>query len=747
MYCITVECFKKDIENGIFLNNLKKALGKDSFEGIGDIRSYEQLSKMLVGICNDVPDFKDVDIIFEYQPPNYAGFCDVVLIGKKDDVPAAYVIELKDWGNDGKCIPWANDSYHTFINYHGNPQKHPSAQVKCYVEACKYTHSAFVSPQGNIPKIIGSVFFTSMEKVCCASYRAKPFGKLTKSYPVFCNLENGALKKDILQLITSSDKQFKDAFANGSFVQSNDLKFRLKDSLRRFLYSDEKIDRRPPFDLRGKQDAAYQKIVTAIDNAMKNSSSPKKVFIIKGIPGSGKTAIAANLLLYALEQQTASQTCEGNIIFTSAPTNRDTWKKLFMDIPGIFQSSGNFNPGLTTDDMQQGGDLIQMFMENKPDLLYQDGKKTRLDPIKWRDIWKYLQSLPDFNCKIGKNEHLLTIVDEAHSLVKQVDEDSKPPKRLKYSRAGNWVSFGIGPQAYYIMYASKVSVFLMEEKQGVLDRETTKVADIRKWAKEEFGIECEEYELTEQFRCGGSVEYIQWVDRLFSDKPDANYLKWKDRFQTSVVDYPACMDDYLKEKRNNGKTVRLISSFSVEWKTENMSIESKARLLPNERDFYFHDGDGKGKPWGRCWNTRGEYIVPITNTNMQNDSLFEVGYPQEIRGWDFDYFGILWLDDLVWRNGKWCMPIQCNGRECSFIKVLDSAIESTRKAAEEQLKADIKSGMKIGEYVPYGLNEKVNDLFEKVFGIYRILLTRALEGNVLYVKDPETRAHIRELLK
>ena len=132
---------------------------------------------------------------------------------------------------------------------------------------------------------------------------------------------------------------------------------------------------------------------------------------------------------------------------------------------------------------------------------------------------------------------------------------------------------------------------------------------------------------------------------------------------------------------------------------------------------------------------------------MLENPLFEVGYPEEIRGWDFEYFGILWLDDLVWRNNKWCMPIKWNNGKCKFSRVLDSAIESTRCAAEDRMNEIKNSGRLIDDFVPCGFDSKVDDLFDKVFWIYRILLTRALKGNVIYVKDPETREHLRELLK
>ena len=42
---------------------------------------------------------------------------------------------------------------------------------------------------------------------------------------------------------------------------------------------------------------------------------------------------------------------------------------------------------------------------------------------------------------------------------------------------------------------------------------------------------------------------------------------------------------------------------------------------------------------------------------------------------------------------------------------------------------------------------ELNNLIDIQLRIYRILLTRALKGNVIYVKDPETREHLRDLLK
>ena len=75
--------------------------------------------------------------------------------------------------------------------------------------------------------------------------------------------------------------------------------------------------------------------------------------------------------------------------------------------------------------------------------------------------------------------------------------------------------------------------------------------------------------------------------------------------------------------------------------------------------------------------------------------------------------------------------------------------------AEDEIEKDrdlVKTGVDGTEYVlqPDAKNTEypqLRKLFVTMFRIYRILLTRALKGNVIYVKDPETREHLRELLK
>ena len=207
-------------------------------------------------------------------------------------------------------------------------------------------------------------------------------------------------------------------------------------------------------------------------------------------------------------------------------------------------------------------------------------------------------------------------------------------------------------------------------------------------------------------------------------------MTWEKKFKFEIKDTPAQMEQTVRNYHTNeNATVRLLSSYSVEWKTKGMLPESKQNLPANKKDFYISNGDGTY--FSRCWNTPNEFVAPLTNDTMIDDPLCEVGYPQEIRGWDFSYFGILWLDDVIWRNNRW----QINMEHISF----DRGIASKRTAVTKKHSKNLR-------FIYMGMSPEIDKLCITMFNIYRVLLTRAIKGNVLYVKDKETREYLRSLL-
>lgn len=768
-------------------------INDDMFPQNGPYESYEKLSQLFVIIKKSNPSFGDVTVLLEYRPPCYQGYCDVVLLGRKGDHRHALIIELKDWRTEYE--PYEN--FEGWIVYQGTPKQHPSSQTRGYVMTCQHTHSVITSNPNN--HVEGAVFFTALNREQCNAYGQTHQHILVTDYPVFCPETGDAFITWITSYIDAEDDDFSTEFVKGHYSQSPDLKDRIRLSITKLVNDQQAI---MPFTLYDKQELVYKSVVTTLEQSLNNLSgndSHKHVFIIKGRPGTGKTAVAANLLIEGLRMADT----KGNVIFTSAPTNAATWENTFKMAKDILVKASEFLPF----PREQEGyrHFSHRMIQAYHDSLGQDAIDKGIlengntyngfsfNPAKWREAWyelrdghikeyqdaQHQQITPPRLIKsrlIEQNPYELTIVDEAHSLVKGYDDDKKEIVSIRSK--GGWYE-PIGPQAYYIIYVSKVSVFLMEEKQGLQDREVTKVTDIKRYAKE-LGAECHEFELVEQCRCGGSQEYIDWVDALFEDDPQKNHCDWNNQFDMEICDFPDKAESFLKEKMGTGSTARFISSFSVPWKTESIkNPQQKLDLSPTEKDFNLDNGDGS--LFAKCWNTKGEWVVAQTpGIPMTKDPLCEVGYPQEVRGWDFDYLGILWLKDVIWDGKKWQIslqdtsydngfasqrtPVQNKLQACGYkdrreniplyddkaYSVHDWHWESPKTKTKRLGPDEEKVHNLLGDnpkYIWKGICPEFDEFCDKMFRIYRILLTRAIKGNVLYIQDEKTREHIQELLK
>lgn len=206
----------------------------------------------------------------------------------------------------------------------------------------------------------------------------------------------------------------------------------------------------------------------------------------------------------------------------------------------------------------------------------------------------------------------------------------------------------------------------MDKEQSYRDNETTSRAAIERWAKEQGAEHFEIVSLADaQFRCGGSKEYIDWLEDLLSlrivAKPTVSWRRNGTRssgqFLFDLVDDPQQVEDTLRERVRERHTARIVASYARKWVTK--KIQSPHLLPPEEMDFHIkYQRDEEVKSWSRIWNHAPEsnytsFIQAPIGTPMYNDPLCEVGCPYVIRGFDYDFLGVLWLNDLVWRTDRW----------------------------------------------------------------------------------------------
>ncbi|MBC8291021.1 MAG: DUF2075 domain-containing protein [Planctomycetes bacterium] len=522
----------------------------------------------------------------EYPLPGVNSWCDAVLLGDSPaGTPHVVIVELKHWdtSNDspGEC--------EALITRRSEQESHPSDQVKGYSDYCQHFHSAVLESGAGVD---GCVYFTRPGSI--RAYRQAPNQSLVDQFPVFSLYE----EEDHLKFsgylsskLSAGNPSFAKNFASGHYIQDRNILRQVSKSLQG---SSER-----PFVLLDEQRRGLALCLRAIDRA-RQAHAPKQVVIVKGPPGSGKSALAANLWIESADQFADA----GNIVFVTTSSCQSTnWQRTFevnANVGGaafLIQTSNSFNPGLS-------GKIVSDLRKQGHPMDYHQWQKC----LEAYDAAGYRSRVPD-------NNHHISIVDEAHALIN--------PETHDIGFASGWC-VQVGPQAYHIIRASEITVFLLDGLQSYRDNETTSIDDLQDFAARQ-GAEVTEISLEgHQFRCGGSVEYLQWWDSVLSgSQPSVSCAKWRKplgsssgRFICEIVDTPADLDEVLQGYHQQGELVRLVSSYSVPWISSRDPATKKKwgnphqyrrfmeNIRPEDCDFQipYMAEDGAEKIWSRPWN-------------------------------------------------------------------------------------------------------------------------------------------------
>lgn len=634
----------------------------------------------------------------EYRLPASGSWCDAVLLGQGPSGPAVVIIELKHWITaDDRPGPTEPLVYHM-----GNLVSHPCVQVGSYVEYCQRFHSAV---QNHGSSVSGCVLFT--RSVSFDAYLQPPHDTLVRTYPVFgagINDLRTRFPEWVFERIREPNERFATDFSKGVYTQD-----------RSFVRHVSRLLTNPkssPFVLLDEQRRAFDLIMHELETRLVSEHrSERLVVIVEGPPGSGKSVLAAQLWA----RLAAHSEVDGNVVLcTTSGSQRSNWEQIFRDVArnaagaGLVVPANAFNPGLTpkwvVNTRQQGNSILVSEWKNNLDI-FRNSTKT------WRS--------PDLH-------FAATIVDEAHALIDPTapNAEGTPPS--------GWVMHA-GPQVWHIMRSSKVSIFLMDSEQSYRDNETTSPASIEKFAHDFADTQVVKLSLDgSQFRCGGSKEYTDWIDDVLSTvKPPVDANIWRrsptnleGKFEFELVSSPRKLENALRSRHEQGASVRLLASYARKWITKNEP--SPHGLSEKYKDFYFAPPDQEdGEPWSKIWNYAPQqdytyFVQGRPGTPIGSDPLCEVGCPYVVRGFDFDYVGLLWLPDLVWRKDRWTVQLD-NVFETAWPRT-KAAAKTSDGAARANLLLRVRRG-------------------------YRILLTRAIKGVYVWCQDTETREHLSNLLK
>jgi uncharacterized protein len=285
------------------------------------------------------------------------------------------------------------------------------------------------------------------------------------------------------------------------------------------------------------------------------------------------------------------------------------------------------------------------------------------------------------------------LCDEAHR-VRETSFNRFTPKAQRSDRA----------QIDELLLAAKTTVFFIDDMQVVRPGEVGS-SELIRTAAAAHGIPLVELELEAQFRCNGSDSYIQWVENTL-DLRRTPYVLWdpRDAFEFDIIDSPHELETLIRARHAEGYTARLAAGFCWPW-----SDPQPDGTLVRDVDL----GE-----WSMSWNAKpdaGRLASGIPKSNYwasDPGGLEQVGCIYTAQGFEYDYAGVIWGRDLVYRakQGWVAQP--------EFSK--DSVVRRSAKG---------------GRFV---------DLVKHT---YRVLLTRGLVGCYVYFQDDETADFVRSRIE
>jgi uncharacterized protein len=285
------------------------------------------------------------------------------------------------------------------------------------------------------------------------------------------------------------------------------------------------------------------------------------------------------------------------------------------------------------------------------------------------------------------NDVDVMICDEAHR-IREVSHTRYTPRPRRSDKL----------QIEELFYAAKVGVFFVDDNQVVRPGEVGSAQMVLEEAKRE-NCRVFEYQLEAQFRCSGSDGFINWINNTLEIERTANVL-WNvnDKFDFRIVDSAEEADRLIKERIAAGATGRMTAGFCWPWSDPQPNGLLVADVAVGE--------------YGRPWNAKSDAgrlareIPPENLWAYDPRGSEQIGCIYTAQGFEFDYVGVIFGPDLVYRHGV--------GWVGDKTKSFDSIVK--------------RSG------------DRFVDLVKNT---YRVLLTRGMKGCFVYFMDKETEQLFR----
>lgn len=314
-----------------------------------------------------------------------------------------------------------------------------------------------------------------------------------------------------------------------------------------------------------------------------------------------------------------------------------------------------------------------------------------LDSLQARAMFKYIN---DFTHTEPASLDVL-LCDEAHRI-----------RELRVSQHAARGAWSPRSQVEELITAAKVPVFFLDENQTVRPGETGSLASITS-AAQRLGRDVEVVHLRGHFRSQWLDAWVTGLLRLNSRIRSTPWSELATRSDCDAVVHsansPQELESWLRSRQEKeGGIARMTAGYCWPW-SDPLTENGTTMLVPDVQI-----GD-----WSRQWTAKPGKPVPGV---PQSDSwatdkrgFGQVGSVYITQGFDYDWVGVIFGNDFVWRGDRWVAR-----RKYSHDPVVKKTAES--------------------------------DLTRLIHNTYKVLLTRGMRGVCVYSVDQQTQEYLRAMV-
>jgi len=332
VYENTKSAFLDDILEDRLVPEIKRGYESQGL-GIGsdsEVRAWENSFQYMYKVLHgsDVP--PDAGVAIEFKIPLTSRRVDFLISGyDRDETARVVIVELKQWGGHNTEPVEAKDGIVTTLLGGGlRETTHPSYQAMSYAELLEDFNRSI---QKHSIELQPAAYLHNFDPVYREKLENDLYDQYTSKAPLY-------LRGEAKQLQAFLEDQIRVGDDREALYELNDGDIRPAKSLQNSLLS--MLEAQDEFTLIDSQKVVFEKAVELAKRS--NRDGQKRVLIVDGGPGTGKTVVAINILAELINNDLVAQYVSKNRAPREVYKEKLRGDKLIKEIDHLFTGAGSY---------------------------------------------------------------------------------------------------------------------------------------------------------------------------------------------------------------------------------------------------------------------------------------------------------------------------------------------------------------------------------------------------------------------